>query len=108
MTTPSTPVASTTVLLPFISKTVVEATGVEGVVIYLQDEDGFRRAKAQRRNEASDFQAPEAAPASAIEELARVQEPLVADKNTRPIVTHAERKLNDYLADTNGAMLMHV
>jgi len=95
-------------LLPFISKTVVEATGVEGVVIYLQDEDGFRRAMAQRRNEASDFQAPEAAPASAIAALARVQEPLVADEVARQIVTDADRMLNDDLAATNWALLLPV
>src|SRR3989475_454 len=95
-------------LLPFISKTVVEATGVEGVVIYLQDEDGFRRAMAQRRNEASDFQAPEAAPASAIAALARVQEPLFADEVARQIVTNADRMLNDDLAATNWALLLPV
>src|SRR5437016_1061660 len=95
-------------LLAFSSKTVVEATGVEGVVIYLQDEDGFRRAMAQRRNEASDFQAPEAAPASAIAALARVQEPLVADEVARQIVTDADRMLNDDLAATNWALLLPV
>src|SRR6266850_4558731 len=95
-------------LLPFISKTVVEATGVEGVVIYLQDEDGFRRAMAQRRNEASDFQAPETAPASVIAALARVQEPLVADEVARQIVTDADRMLSDDLVATNWALLLPV
>src|SRR6266850_4739481 len=95
-------------LLPFISKTVVEATGVEGVVIYLQDEDGFRRAMAQRRNEASDLQAPETAPASVIAALARVQEPLVADEVARQIVTDADRMLSDDLVATNWALLLPV
>src|SRR2546427_4642983 len=95
-------------LLPFISKTVVEATGVEGVVIYLQDEDGFRRAMAQRRNEASDFQAPAAAPASVIAALARVQEPLVADEVARQIVSDADRMLNDDLTATSWALLLPV
>src|SRR2546428_2339837 len=35
-------------LLPFISGTIAGSTGAEGVAIYLQDEDGFRRAIAQR------------------------------------------------------------
>src|SRR5438034_517135 len=63
---------------------------------------------AQRRNEASDFQAPEAAPASAIAALARVQEPLVADEVARQIVTDADRMLNDDLAATNWALLLPV
>src|SRR3989441_508719 len=62
-------------LLPFISGTIAGSTGAEGVAIYLQDEDGFRRAIAQRRHQASDFDAPEMAPAVAIAALERVQEP---------------------------------
>jgi len=95
-------------LLPFISKTVVEATGVEGVAIYLRDDEGFRRAMAQRRNEASEFEAPATAPGSVIEALTRVQEPLVADEVARQIVTEADRTLSDDLADTNWALLLPV
>ena len=95
-------------LLPFISKTVVEATSVEGVAIYLRDEDGFRRAMAQRRNEASEFEAPATAPASVIAALTRVQEPLVADEVARQIVTDADRMLSDDLAVTNWALLLPV
>ncbi|PYM85289.1 MAG: hypothetical protein DME13_10845 [Candidatus Rokuibacteriota bacterium] len=95
-------------LLPFISKTVVEATSVEGVAIYLRDEDGFRRAVAQRRNEASEFEAPATAPASVIAALTRVQEPLVADEVARQIVTDADRMLSDDLAVTNWALLLPV
>jgi len=95
-------------LLPFISKTVVEATSVEGVAIYLRDEDGFRRAMAQRRNEASEFEAPATAPASVIAALTRVQEPLVADEVARQIVTDADRMLSDDLAGTNWALLLPV
>src|SRR5437762_4518546 len=95
-------------LLPFISKTVVEATSVEGVAIYLRDEDGFRRAVAQRRNEASEFEAPATAPASVIAALTRVQEPLVADEVARQIVTDADRMLSDDLAGTNWALLLPV
>src|SRR5262249_39672399 len=36
-------------LLPFISTTVIEATGVEGVAIYLLDEDGFQLALTRQR-----------------------------------------------------------
>ena len=95
-------------LLPFISKTVVEATSVEGVAIYLRDEDGFRRAVAQRRNEASEFEAPATAPASVIAALTRVQEALVADEVARQIVTDADRMLSDDLAVTNWALLLPV
>jgi len=95
-------------LLPFISKTVVEATSVEGVAIYLRDEDGFRRAMAQRRNEASEFEAPATAPASVIAALTRVQEALVADEVARQIVTDADRMLSDDLAVTNWALLLPV
>ena len=95
-------------LLPFISKTVVEATSVEGVAIYLRDEDGFRRAVAQRRNEASEFEAPATAPASVIAALTRVQEALVADEVARQIVTDADRMLSDDLAGTNWALLLPV
>jgi PAS domain S-box-containing protein len=95
-------------LLPFISKTVIEATSVEGVAIYLRDEDGFRRAMAQRRNEGSEFEAPATAPASVIAALTRVQEPLVADELARQIVTDADRMLSDDLAVTNWALLLPV
>ncbi len=95
-------------LLPFISKTVVEATSVEGVAIYLRDEDGFRRAMAQRRNEGSEFEAPATAPASVIAALTRVQEALVADEVARQIVTDADRMLSDDLAVTNWALLLPV
>jgi PAS domain S-box-containing protein len=95
-------------LLPFISTTVVAATGVEGVAIYLKDEDGFRRAIAQRRNEASAFEAPETAPASVIAALARVQDAVVADEVSRRIVSDAERMLNDDLTATEWALLLPV
>ena len=95
-------------LLAFISKTVVEATSVEGVAIYLRDEDGFRRAMAQRRNEGSEFEAPATAPASVIVALTRVQEALVADELVRQIVTDADRMLSDDLAVTNWALLLPV
>src|SRR5882762_2004984 len=95
-------------LLAFISKTVVEATSVEGVAIYLRDEDGFRRAMAQRRNEGSEFEAPATVPASVIAALTRVQEPLVADELARQIVIDADRMLSDDLAVTNWALLLPV
>jgi PAS domain S-box-containing protein len=95
-------------LLPFISKTVVEATGVEGVAIYLKDDDGFRRAMSQRRSEASTFAAPEVAPASVIEALARVQDAVVAEEVVRQIVTDDDRKLNDDLARGDWALLLPV
>ncbi len=95
-------------LLPFISKTVIEATSVEGVAIYLRDENGFRRAMAQRRNEASEFEAPATAPASVIAALTRVQEPLVADEVARQIVADADLMLSDDLAVTNWALLLPV
>ena len=95
-------------LLPFISRTVVEATGVEGVAIYLRDEDGFRCAIAQRRNEASAFEMPETAPPSVIAALTRVQDAVVADEVARQIVTDADRMLNDDLAATEWALLLPV
>ena len=95
-------------LLPFISGTIAGSTGAEGVAIYLQDEDGFRRAIAQRRHQASDFDAPEMAPAVAIAALERIQEPVVADELARQIVTEADRLLNDHLATANWALLLPV
>ena len=95
-------------LLPFISRTVVEATGVEGVAIYLRDEEGFRCAIAQRRNEASVFEVPETAPASVIGALTRVQDAVVADELARQIVTDADRMLNDDLVATEWALLLPV
>jgi PAS domain S-box-containing protein len=95
-------------LLPFISTTVVEATGVEGVAIYLKDEDGFRRAMAQRRSEASVFGASERAPASVIAALGRVQDAVVADEVGRQIVTEADRVLNDDLTAADWALLLPV
>src|SRR5438309_520502 len=95
-------------LLPVISKTVVEGTSVEGVAIDLRDEAGSPRSMAQRRNEASEFEAPATAPASVIAALTRVQEALVADEVARQIVTDADRMLSDDLAVTNWALLLAV
>jgi PAS domain S-box-containing protein len=95
-------------LLPFISKTVVEATGVEGVAIYLKDDDGFRRAMTQRRNEANTFAAPDMAPSSVIEALARVQDAVVAEEVLRQIVTDDDRRLTDDLARSDWALLLPV
>src|SRR5436190_9094726 len=95
-------------LLPFISRTVVEATGVEGVAIYLKDDDGFRRAMTQRRSEASTFAAPEIAPVSVIETLARVQDAVVTEEVLRQIVTDDDRRLNDDLARSDWALLLPV
>jgi PAS domain S-box-containing protein len=95
-------------LLPFISTTVVEATGVEGVAIYLLDEDGFRLALARRRTDASLFATPERAPASVPAVLARVQDAVVADEVARQIVNDADRILNDDLMASDWALLLPV
>src|SRR2546421_2894438 len=95
-------------LVPFISRTVVEATGVEGVAIYLKDDDRFRRAMTQRRSEASTFAAPEIAPVSVIEALARVQDAVVAEEMLRQIVTDDDRRLNEDLARSDWALLLPV
>jgi PAS domain S-box-containing protein len=95
-------------LLPFISTTVVEATGVEGVAIYLLDEDGFRLALARRRTEASAFATPESAPPSVPAALARVQDAVVADEVARQITSDADRILNDDLAASDWALLLPV
>jgi PAS domain S-box-containing protein len=95
-------------LLAFISTTVVEATGVEGVAIYLLDEDGFRLALARRRTEASAFTAPETAPASVPAALGRVQDAVVADEVAREIVNDEDRVLNDDLTASDWALLLPV
>jgi PAS domain S-box-containing protein len=95
-------------LLPFISTTVVEATGVEGVAIYLLDEDGFRLALARRRTEASAFATPESAPPSVPAALARVQDAVVADEVARQITSDADRILNDDLTASDWALLLPV
>jgi PAS domain S-box-containing protein len=95
-------------LLAFISTTVVEATGVEGVAIYLLDEDGFRLALARRRTEASAFTAPETSPASVPAALGRVQDAVVADEVARQIVNDEDRVLNEDLAASDWALLLPV
>ena len=95
-------------LLPFIGTTVVQATGVEGVAIYLADEDGFRLALARQRTEASAFAAPETAPGSVPAALARIQDAVVAEELARQIVTEADQMLNDDLEACDWALLLPV
>jgi len=95
-------------LLPFISTTVIEATGVEGVAIYLLDEDGFQLALARQRPKASAFVAPPTAPASVTAALARVQDAVVADEVARQIVSAEDRILSDDLAARDWVLLLPV
>lgn len=95
-------------LLPFIGTTVLEATGVESVAIYLRDDDGFRRALAQRRGDARPPGAPLRAPLSVVEALGRVQDAIVAEELARQLLTNADRVLNDDLTAAEWALLLPV
>ena len=95
-------------LLPFIGTTVVKATGVDGVAIYLRDDDGFRRALVQRHAEASAFTAPDAAPASVVDALAHGQDAVVAEEVAREIVSDADRRLTADLEAAQWALLLPV
>ena len=95
-------------LLPFIGTTVVHATGVEGVAIYLQEEQSFRRALVHRRDETSRFTAPETAPASVVSAIRDIQDAVVAEEVARNITTDAERRLADALAAADWALLLPV
>ena len=95
-------------LLPFITTTVVEATGVEGVAIYLRDEHGFRRVITQRRSEPNAFVAPELASRSVTAPLAQAQDAVVTEELGRHITSDADRLLNDELVAANWALLLPV
>ena len=95
-------------LLPFITTTVVEATGVDGVAIYLRDDGVFRRAIMHQRNETSGFVALEFAPASVIAALAQAQDAVVADEIGRRIADNADDVLNDELLAAEWALLLPV
>ncbi len=95
-------------LLPFISQTMVGTTGVESVVIYLKDEDGFRRAIVQRQQQAAEFETPEIAPPAVIDMLERLQEPVVADELARQIATDADRRADGELTAANWALVLPV
>ena len=92
-------------LLPFIGTTVLEATGVESVAIYLRDEDGFRRALTQGRNESK---APDAAPASVVAALSRVQDAIVSEEHAQQLATAEDRRLHDDLTAAEWALLLPV
>ncbi|HEV8587094.1 MAG TPA: ATP-binding protein [Methylomirabilota bacterium] len=95
-------------LLPFISQTMVGTTGVEAVVIYLKDEDGFRRAIVQRQQPAGEFETPEIAPTAVIEILERVQEAVVADELARQLATDGDRRADAELTAANWALVLPV
>jgi PAS domain S-box-containing protein len=95
-------------LLPFIGTTVLEATGVESVAIYLRDEAGFRRALPQGRNESKALAAPEAAPASVVTALIRVQDAIVSEELAHQLVTAEDRLLHDDLTAADWALLLPV
>ncbi len=95
-------------LLPFIGSTIVQATGVEGVAIYLQDEESFRRALVQRHGDGSSFAAPETAPASVLAALATMHDALVTEELSRQIQTDAERGLTHDLTAAEWALLLPV
>jgi PAS domain S-box-containing protein len=95
-------------LLPFISQTVVGSTGVEAVVIYLEGEGGFRRASVLRAQQAGHFETPDVAPASVIELLQRLQEPVVTDEFARQLASDADRRADAELAAANWALLLPV
>jgi PAS domain S-box-containing protein len=71
-------------LLEFISRTVMNSTGAEGVAIYLRGEAGeFRLATADKRDEVTHFERPSAAPAEILTALGEVKEPVLADEVAR-------------------------
>ena len=95
-------------LLPVISETIVESTGADGVVVYLKDEDGFRKAIAQWRDEASKLNIPEVAPITVSLVLDRKHEPVIADELARQAVSDADWTLLNDLTHANWALILPV
>lgn len=66
-------------LLSFLSGTLRQSTGVEGVAVYLDAEGSFQRAIVDNGNETAPFAAPEQAPGAVTAALQATREPVLAD-----------------------------
>ena len=102
-----TRVLNLTILLPFVTRTVVTSTGAAGVAVYLRQEDRFRRTVGEKYDETCQFDMPEAVPLILIEALERTKEPIVADEIRDP-ATRTTLALSRELIAANWALILPV
>jgi PAS domain S-box-containing protein len=95
------------VLLRFISATVARSTAVEGVVVYLQENNVFRRAIAELGPGVEHFEAPLLAPSEVVASLDSALEPVLADEVARDRGPLAQA-LHDRLLQANWSLLLPV
>lgn len=95
-------------LLRFISSTVMNSTGADGVAIYLREEADVRLASADRRIEGLSFASPTIAPADVVRVMTSSRELVLADEVARESSGGTTSCLLQHLHENGWALLLPV
>jgi PAS domain S-box-containing protein len=95
-------------LLSFISETLRQSTGTEGVAVYLNAEGSFQRAIVDKSDEMAPFLAPEQAPTAVTTVLQATREPVLADEVTLDRSADTDTVLAEAVTHLNWSLILPV